>query len=161
MFIQTSVFFSGNVYVPALWQAPLLESNERLPVIILSHGIGGNRTTYSTFCLELASHGFLVAAIEHRDGSASMTYNLKDTLSTQCTAELIRDASSGKHKRHTMHKSHTFSEDWQWFEHTSPLGLAWDDFDYRNKQVMSSQVVDICQHSENISMLCQFIKWID
>ena len=127
--------FLGDVYIPALWQAPVLENNEQFPVVILSHGIGGNRTTYSTFCLELASHGFLVGAIEHRDGSASITYNLKDRISERITAELIRDSASGKHKRLTMHKSFSFHEDWKWFEHTDSLGLKWDDFDYRNKQV--------------------------
>lgn len=131
-------WLGGDVYVPALWQAPVFDSNERFPVVILSHGIGGNRTTYSTFCLELASHGFVVAAIEHRDGSASLTYNLKDKTSERITVELIRDSATGKHKREKMHKSHSFGsfcEDWKWFEHTDPLGINWDDYSYRNKQV--------------------------
>lgn len=141
-------WIGGDVYVPALWQAPVLENNEKIPVVILSHGIGGNRTTYSTFCLELASHGFLVAAIEHRDGSASMTYNLKDSISERITAELIRDSSSGKHRRHTIHKSFSFQEDWKAFEHTDPLGINWDDYDYRNKQV--HQRADECSRLLNV-----------
>ncbi|KAH9512649.1 Platelet-activating factor acetylhydrolase [Bulinus truncatus] len=68
----------GEIYVPVLWQAPLLKSNEKFPVLIVSHGIGGNRTTMSTYCCELASYGYVVAAIEHRDGSASMTLCLAD-----------------------------------------------------------------------------------
>lgn len=131
-------WLGGNLYIPTLWQAPLIESDEKFPVVILSHGIGGNRTTYSTFCLELTSHGFVVAAIEHRDGSASLTYNLKDKTSERITSELIRDNSTGKHKRQTMLRSHSFGsfcEDWKWFEHTDPMGIKWDDFRYRNKQV--------------------------
>lgn len=57
---------AGDVYVPVLWQAPILDNNEKFPLIILSHGLGGNRTTYTTICSDLASHGYIVAAMEHR-----------------------------------------------------------------------------------------------
>lgn len=43
------------------------------PVVIFSHGLAGNRTTYSQYCGDLASQGYIVAAIEHRDGSAPVT----------------------------------------------------------------------------------------
>lgn len=36
------------------------------PVIVFSHGLAGMRTTYSGICCDLASHGYVVAAIEHR-----------------------------------------------------------------------------------------------
>lgn len=45
----------------------------RWPVVVFSHGLGGNRSTYSHLCGTLASYGFIVAAIEHTDGSASYT----------------------------------------------------------------------------------------
>ena len=44
-----------------------------LGTVIFSHGLAGIRTTYSTICTEMASQGYAVVAIEHRDGSASMT----------------------------------------------------------------------------------------
>jgi platelet-activating factor acetylhydrolase len=41
----------------------------RFPVVVLSHGTASTRTGYTHFCGELASRGFLVVAVEHRDGS--------------------------------------------------------------------------------------------
>ena len=58
--------FVGDVYVPALWQHAPLNSKRRYPVVIFSHGIGGNRTCNTTVCCELASQGYIVAAVEHR-----------------------------------------------------------------------------------------------
>ena len=42
------------------------------PVIIFSHGLAGQRNSYSSICLEMASWGFVVLTIEHADGSASV-----------------------------------------------------------------------------------------
>jgi predicted dienelactone hydrolase len=44
---------------------------DKLPLIIFSHGLAGNRLMYSSFCSKLASYGFAVLAIEHADGLAS------------------------------------------------------------------------------------------
>ncbi|KAK6076174.1 platelet-activating factor acetylhydrolase [Seiridium cupressi] len=46
----------------------------KFPVIMFSHGLGGSRMCYSSVCGELAGNGFIVIAVEHRDGSGARSY---------------------------------------------------------------------------------------
>lgn len=46
-------------------RAPLAKSSQRFPVVVFSHGGGINVLRYSTLIEELASHGYVVAAVEH------------------------------------------------------------------------------------------------
>ncbi|KAL1304910.1 hypothetical protein AAFC00_003827 [Neodothiora populina] len=46
----------------------------KFPLMIFSHGLGGTDTCYSSVCGEFASYGFVVVALEHRDGSGPRTY---------------------------------------------------------------------------------------
>ncbi|TKR82422.1 hypothetical protein L596_016151 [Steinernema carpocapsae] len=47
------------------------------PVVIFSHGLSGCRHFYSSFCTSLASYGYVIAAIEHRDRSACYSYSVE------------------------------------------------------------------------------------
>uniref|UniRef100_A0A7N6FG37 Platelet-activating factor acetylhydrolase n=1 Tax=Anabas testudineus TaxID=64144 RepID=A0A7N6FG37_ANATE len=66
-------YLFGSFKIPAYLDAPF-KSNGKCPVVIFSHGLGAFRTLYSAICAELASQGFIVASVEHRDQSASATY---------------------------------------------------------------------------------------
>ena len=46
-------------------------ADTKWPVVMFSHGLFGSMEEYSTICKDIASHGFVVVAPEHEDGSAS------------------------------------------------------------------------------------------
>lgn len=84
----------GDVYIPAAWKAMPVKGRT-FPVVVFSHGLGGCRTSYSTICAELASHGFIVAAVEHRDHSACISFYLKDEKTSQLAENMdIPDRSN-------------------------------------------------------------------
>ncbi|KAL6903223.1 platelet-activating factor acetylhydrolase, isoform II domain-containing protein [Trichoderma evansii] len=86
-------FVAGGITIPAKVDAPLLgttatvkteaegtngeltrelrkrEDAERFPVMVFSHGDASSRRDYTHYIGELASRGYVVAAVEHRDGS--------------------------------------------------------------------------------------------
>jgi platelet-activating factor acetylhydrolase len=47
--------------------------SEGWPVAVFSHGLLGCSSAYSSYCAEIASHGAVVLAIEHADGTAVLT----------------------------------------------------------------------------------------
>lgn len=56
---------------------PSPQPDSRWPLMIFSHGLGGNRNTYSHVAGSIASHGMVVITPEHRDGSAPVSYSRK------------------------------------------------------------------------------------
>uniref|UniRef100_UPI00358F84D6 platelet-activating factor acetylhydrolase 2, cytoplasmic-like n=1 Tax=Myxine glutinosa TaxID=7769 RepID=UPI00358F84D6 len=67
----------GRMKASVYWNAQL-DGKEAYPLLIFSHGLGGFRSLYSTVCIDMASQGFVVGAVEHRDESASATYSIDD-----------------------------------------------------------------------------------
>ncbi|KKY18171.1 putative paf-acetylhydrolase family member [Phaeomoniella chlamydospora] len=64
----------GRLQIPAEVDVPLHGSAATIapvfPMIVFSHGMASSRNDYTQYCAELASRGYIVAAIEHRDGSS-------------------------------------------------------------------------------------------
>lgn len=63
--------------IPVHTNADILEpttKSKRWPVMLFSHGLGGSRNAYSHICGSLASHGIVVVAPDHRDGSSPISF---------------------------------------------------------------------------------------
>ena len=60
--------FVADVYLPRL---PQVEGT-RAPLVVISHGLGSDRTTYAYLAQHLASYGFAVAVPEHPGSSSSL-----------------------------------------------------------------------------------------
>ncbi len=64
---------NGKVFTPIIENASL-NTDQKWPVVVFSHGLGCARFTYSQICYDIASHGFVVIAPEHRDGSGCSSF---------------------------------------------------------------------------------------
>ncbi|XP_023333646.1 platelet-activating factor acetylhydrolase isoform X1 [Eurytemora carolleeae] len=69
---QVFKLLNGTVHCPIL-KGVQISTEKKWPLIVFSHGLGCNRFAYSRICTDLASHGLIVAATEHRDGSSSLS----------------------------------------------------------------------------------------
>lgn len=73
---------------PVIVQTPsatesMVSSKDAFPIMIFSHGFASSRTQYTQYFGELASRGFVVAAMEHRDGSGPGTIIMKEGAENQ------------------------------------------------------------------------------
>jgi len=62
-----AIYLQSNV---ALWNAPIA-SVPSMPLIVFSHGYGGENTQSISLCETLASHGFIVVAPNHTGNTSS------------------------------------------------------------------------------------------
>ncbi|KAG0145144.1 hypothetical protein CROQUDRAFT_659090 [Cronartium quercuum f. sp. fusiforme G11] len=70
--IPIAILMTWNIRLPTIGNAPLaISSKGKRQVIFFCHGLTGNRTCYSQYCGQLASRGYVVVAIEHRDRSGA------------------------------------------------------------------------------------------
>ncbi|XP_032039689.1 platelet-activating factor acetylhydrolase isoform X1 [Aythya fuligula] len=106
-------YYVGSVTCPAKPNADF-KPGEKYPLLVFSHGLGAFRTIYSAICIEMASQGFIVAAVEHRDESASATYYCKKRSVSETEEEstpnmekewiYYRKLKSGEEERCLRHK---------------------------------------------------------
>lgn len=86
---------------PAYGGAPLADPTSAaappFPVVVFSHGLAGSRLAYSQYCGELASHGIIVAAVEHRDGSG-LTSVVRPPLGPEYDAPRAEVMPQGQHQ---------------------------------------------------------------
>jgi len=80
-------------------------------VVVFSHGMGCHRNTYSKICYDLASQGVIVAAVEHRDGSAGSSYYSLDGLLHEVPHQIVpdRDSEYNVRAKQINHRVHEIS----------------------------------------------------
>ena len=61
----------SNRQHPCAINAPPFHANKKIPVVVFSHGLGGSMEMYTQLCQQMASHGLVVIAMEHEDGSGA------------------------------------------------------------------------------------------
>ncbi|KAF2197327.1 hypothetical protein GQ43DRAFT_381263 [Delitschia confertaspora ATCC 74209] len=80
VFANSFAIFPQLLYyitIPVHRDAHILEpptQNKRWPVMVFSHGLGGSMNAYSHLVGSLASHGIVVIAPDHRDGSSPISF---------------------------------------------------------------------------------------
>ncbi|MFF4815532.1 alpha/beta hydrolase family protein [Kitasatospora sp. NPDC001309] len=75
----------------AVFNAPVSGGDERFPVVLFSPGAGGVRTQNTAWAEELASHGYVVAGLDHPYDSAAVVLDDGRTIRTATTSSGDRD----------------------------------------------------------------------
>ncbi|MCS0603539.1 hypothetical protein NX794_20310 [Streptomyces sp. LP11] len=80
-----------RAHTHAVFDAPVAGGSERFPVVLFSPGSGGVRTQNSAWAEELASHGYVVAALDHPYDSAAVVLTDGRTIRTRTVSTGDRD----------------------------------------------------------------------
>lgn len=90
----------------------------QFPLLMFSHGLGGTRTMYSSVCGEFASYGFVVCAVEHRDGSGPRTY-VNHSPSGEGSMEAREKTAGGNldHNARERERGYDVTVSWTHFNH--------------------------------------------
>lgn len=63
--VEREVEWDGIFLGSSAWDAPIRPTPRRFPLVLLSHGSGGDGTNLAWLAELLASHGYLAAAVDH------------------------------------------------------------------------------------------------
>lgn len=80
--------------------APLTTADETFPVILFSHGLNGFRGQNTTVVQELASHGYVVATVDHTYGNVVSVF--PDGRSLFRSPDLFSEEGDPPHTRETL-----------------------------------------------------------
>ncbi len=78
--------FPVDLYLPQSPQSRMGEAVTAAPVVVISHGLGSDRSTYAYLAKQLASYGFAVAVPEHPGSNAEQLQALIAGTASEVTA---------------------------------------------------------------------------
>ena len=143
---------------------PKIQTKELLPLVVISHGLGSDLTTFAYLAKHLASHGFAVAVPEHPGSNASQIESLLTGLDSDVTPpqELIDRPLDIKFLLDRLAKDYGKRIDTnnvgaigQSFGAYTTLAIAGAEL---NWSTLSTDCDDI-QNSWNLSLLIQCLAW--
>ncbi|MEU1074682.1 MULTISPECIES: hypothetical protein [unclassified Streptomyces] len=72
-----------RAHTHAVFDAPVARADAKFPLVVFSPGLGGVRTQNTAWAEELASHGYVVAALDHPYDSAAVVLTDGRTINTR------------------------------------------------------------------------------
>ena len=143
---------------------PKVKTKKLLPLIVISHGLGGDLTTFAYLARHLASHGFAVAVPEHLGSSATQIEALLTGFNNDVTPpqELIDRPLDIKFLLDRLEKDYGDRID------TNNVGMVGQSFGAYTTLALSGAELnwstlnsecDNLQSSWNLSLLIQCLTW--